>query len=125
MSLLDHVQTTIDALDLDDRTAARATALAELVRMHARYLDGQAAASARADRALRLAEREGDPDLLDLVTGLRSRLSEGTALERIGRELRTGLIELQATPRSRPEADRRPPASSPLGELRAVAGGAA
>lgn len=97
MTLLGSVEDTLDALDLDDQDKAAA----ELARLYARHIDGAAAASARADKALRLVEGEGDEVLIEMVQALKARVNEGTTLDRLGARLQTALVELQATPKSR------------------------
>lgn len=89
---------TLGALQLDDAAAAAA----RLAQMVARHLDSAAATAKLADQALYTAREDGDLEVVDMVAALRAKLGERAALDRLGARLASLLIELQATPRSRP-----------------------
>ena len=119
LSLLDAVDVTIGALT----PAAVDAAAVDLARLYARQIDQAATVRAQADKALRAAERDGDPNLVELVAALRAKLGERDTLDRIGARLHALLVELQATPKSRAGQPAAPVAgSSALGRLRSVTG---
>lgn len=116
MSLTEAVAATLDALALDPADAA----LAELVRLYARQVDQAAAVRAAADKALRAAEESGDEALIEQVAALRAKLGERETLDRMGKLAHAALVELQATPKSRPAKPAAAPGGGALGRLRAV-----
>jgi hypothetical protein len=97
MSMLNEVNQTIDALQLEDADAAAL----ELARTYAQELDGAAAIRARADKAVKEARLRGDDEHIAEVEALRAKLSERAALVQIGRLLHALLAELNATPKAR------------------------
>jgi hypothetical protein len=90
---------SLAALDPD----ARDGALAALLGLYARELDGSAAVAARAARVAReVADAHGrESALYEQVQALQAALSRRQALDRIGARLHAGLVEMLGTPRAR------------------------
>jgi len=90
---------SLAALDPDDRDGA----LAALLGLYARELDGAAAVAARAAKTAREVEREhgADSALYEQVQALQAALSRRQALDKIGARLHAGLVEMLGTPRAR------------------------
>ncbi|GEL17676.1 hypothetical protein [Pseudonocardia asaccharolytica] len=117
MSLLESVGESLAALDLGEADAA----VAHLARLYATQIDRAGAAAAQADKALRLAERDGDEALMELIAALKTKLAERDTLDRLGARLHAALVELQATPRSRPSRADSGAGAGKLRGLRAAA----
>jgi hypothetical protein len=117
MTMLNEVNQTIDALQLEDADAAAL----ELARTYAQELDGAAVWRARADKAAKAA-RELDPDgaLIEEMEALRAKLSERAALVQIGRLLHALLAELNATPKARGGFKAPPSKTGTLHRLRSA-----
>lgn len=105
---------SLSALDLGEADAA----VAHLARLYAAQIDRAAAAAAQADKAARLAARDGDEGLMELIGALKAKLSERETLDRIGARLHAALVELQATPKSRPS--RAAGSGAGVGKLRGL-----
>lgn len=105
---------TIAALGPTEMDAAAV----ELARIYARQIDQAAAIQARADKALRSAEKSGDEALIEQVAALRAKLGERECVDRIGARFHALLVELQATPKARSGAAK--PAVKPGGTLHAL-----
>ncbi len=126
-SMTAAVDTTLEALDLDDDHAAAAA----LARLYAGQLDSAEAAERAADRVLRLAEAEAsDPEVFELLQTLRAKLAARTTIVNIGPKLESLLGRLLATPKdagagAKPAAEdkRHPAPTGALARLRAVPGG--
>jgi hypothetical protein len=93
------VTASLAVLDLppEDQAAGK------LAESYARSLDQAAAVEAQADKVLRAvsAGPDADPDLVELVSALRSKLSARSALADLGPKLTALLVELGATPKAR------------------------
>lgn len=89
------VEATLSALELKDEDLA----LSRLAVRYARELDQAAAVAAQADRVLRAVS--DDPELSELVSALKGKLSARSAVEQIGPKLQNALDALGATPKSR------------------------
>lgn len=109
---------TLDALDLEP--AARAAA--ELARQLADEIDRAHAAERVADRALRAARDDGDPELEELIRALKAKVSHRDAIVRCGQRLEAVLAALQATPAA---AGKVGPQAFTGGALTALRGGRA
>lgn len=96
--LVDALETSLAALDVEDRDQA----LAALLLDYARELDGATAVEARA-RKLAAEVYQDDPDgaLYERVQALEAALGKRQALERLGARLHAGLAEILGTPKSR------------------------
>ena len=97
MGMRDALDETINALDPAEMDAAAI----ELARVYAQQLDSAAAISARADKALRAAEKDGDEALIEQVSALRAKLGEKECIDRIGARFHALLVDLQAVPKAR------------------------
>lgn len=88
-------------------------ALAGLLRLYARELDGADAMAARARRLARDVTDELGPEnaLAERVAALEAGLAKRQAVDRIGQRLHAGLVEMLGTPRAR--AGKRPPGAEP------------
>lgn len=90
------VETTLTALDLPKEHQAAAG----LARLYAEQLDSAAAAEAAADRVLHLALAGGsEPEVVELVQTLRSKLAARATVANIGPRLESLLGRLLATPK--------------------------
>ncbi|OLT46483.1 hypothetical protein BJF85_16700 [Saccharomonospora sp. CUA-673] len=106
MQAADHtfaasVAETLDSLELqaEDRAAGR------LAEKYARALDEARAAEVQADKVLRrLDDDDPDPELAELVSALRGKLSARTALESLGPKLLSVLDALGGSPKARASA---------------------
>jgi len=116
MSMLEHVDQTLAALQLEAIDAAAQ----ELCRTYARELDGAAAVRARADKAVKEARLRGDDEHTAEVEALRAKLSERAALVQIGNLLHKLLAELQATPKARGGFKAPPSKTGTLHHLRSA-----
>lgn len=97
------VAKTLDSLELQENDAATA----RLAEKYARELDDAQATAAQADKVLRrLDSDEVDPETVELVSALRSKLAARTALESLGPKLLAVLDALGASPKSRAQAGR-------------------
>lgn len=104
MSMVEKVSASLDALTLDDEDQAAA----ELALVYATELDRAGIVRARADKAVRAVVEQGlDPDVYEMVTALRAKLSERECVDRIGRDLHALLNELGATPKARAAAGKK------------------
>jgi hypothetical protein len=110
---------TLAALDL----APRDEALAELARQLADEIDQAATVERVADKALRLAERDDQPELEDLIRSLRAKAGHRDAIVRVGQRLEAALVHLGATPAARGKAGPALPLNGPLAVLRGGAAG--
>lgn len=108
---LDRTVRALDPADLD-------AAAVRLAQLYARQIDQAGAVAAVADRALRKAREDDDEQLVELVQALRAKLGEREALDRLGARLAALLVELQATPKSRPVTPPAPEGSNVLAQLR-------
>lgn len=100
MSMLDALNATVAEIDPNgDNTLA---AVIELGRAYARQLDQAATIRRAADKALRDALAGPDEALAEQIRALRAKLSERECVDRIGARLHALLVELQATPKTRP-----------------------
>lgn len=97
MTMLDSVEATLTALELDEIDKAAG----ELARTYARQLDIAAAVRGQADRAVIKAIKSGDEEVIEMMQALRAKLGERDTVDRIGRALAALLVELQATPKAR------------------------
>jgi hypothetical protein len=116
MSMLNEVNQTIDALQLEDADAAAL----ELARTYAQELDGAAAIRARADKAVKEARLRGDDEHTAEVEALRAKLSERAALVQVGKLLHALLAELNATPKARGGFKAPPSKTGTLHRLRSA-----
>lgn len=116
MAMSDSLDATIAALD----PAEIDTAAVELARIYARQLDQAAAIQARADKALRLAEKDGDESLIEQVAALRAKLGERECVDRIGARFHALLVDLQAVPKARAGAKPAAKGGGTLHKLRAA-----
>lgn len=112
--VLEAVEATLDALDLDPRDRAAA----QLARSYAKRIDQAQAASASADRVLKAVKAAGDDDLAEQVSGLKAKV----ALKELGSRLEAVLAALHATTASRSKAPIGRPAAT--GRLVQFRGGA-
>lgn len=97
------VAKTLDSLELQENDAATA----RLAEKYARELDDAQATAAQADKVLRrLDSDEVDPETVELVSALRSKLAARTALESLGPKLLAVLDALGASPKSRAQVGR-------------------
>lgn len=121
MSMIDSVDATLAAIDDSDDSddSKRLAAACELARTYARQLDQAAIVRVSADKALRAAEKTGEDALIEQVSALRAKLGERECVDRLGARLHALLVELQATPKSRP-ARTTPRTGGALAGLRAV-----
>lgn len=97
--LLDALNASLEAIQVDDQDQALAALLAD----YARELDGAAAMEARARKlAEDVIEREGkDSALHERVQALQAALTRRQALDRIGARFHGALVEMLGTPRAR------------------------
>lgn len=117
MAISDSLDSTIAALDPAELDAAAV----ELARIYARQIDQAAAIQARADKAMREAEKNGDESLIEQMAALRAKLGERECVDRIGARLHALLVDLQATPKARAGvAKPGPKAGGTLHRLRAA-----
>lgn len=116
MALSDSLDATIAALDPEEIDAAAV----ELARIYARQLDQAAAIQARADKALRSAEKGGDEALIEQMAALRAKLGERECVDRIGARFHALLADLQAVPKARNGAKPGKSGSGTLHKLRAA-----
>jgi hypothetical protein len=116
MSMLNEINQTIDALQLEDVDAAAL----ELARTYARELDTAAAIRARADKAVKEARLRGDDEHTAEVEALRAKLSERAALVQVGKLLHALLAELNATPKARGGFKAPPSKTGTLHRLRSA-----
>lgn len=129
----DRLSAALDASLAALKPEAQDGALAALLGLYARELDGASAVAARAARVAReVAEEHGrESALFERVTALEAALSRRQAIDRIGARFHAGLVEMLGTPRARggktgsaPAADAdRPRPTSPLVKLRLASGG--
>lgn len=128
-ALQDALRASLEAIDPD----AQDQALAALLTLYARELDGATAQAARAARVAReVAEQHGQESALyEQVQALVAALSRRQALDRIGARFHAGLVEMLGTPRARGAGKPSAPgaagsgasAGSPLAKLRLASGG--
>ena len=116
MSLSDSLDATIAALDPAEIDAAAV----ELARTYARQLDQAAAIAARAEKALRAAEKRADDVLVEEMAALRAKLGERECLDRIGARFHAILVDLQAVPKARGGAKPATKGGGTLHKLRAA-----
>jgi hypothetical protein len=116
MSMLNEVDQTIAALQLEDSDAAAL----ELARTYARELDTAAAIRSRADKAVKEARLRGDDEHTAEVEALRAKLSERAALVQVGKLLHLLLAELNATPKARGGFKAPPSKTGTLHRLRSA-----
>lgn len=90
------VAETLAALELSPQDAGAA----RLAEVYAKALDRAGAIEAQADKVLRLVDSE-DPELAELVSALKAKLSAQTTLATIGPKLHDLLGSLGATPKAR------------------------
>lgn len=105
---------TVKALQAEDVDAAAV----RLAQLYARQIDQAAAVAKLADQALYTAREDGDLEVVDMVAALRAKLGERLALDRLGARLTALLVELHATPKSRPVKPAAPEGSNVLAQLR-------
>lgn len=93
------LETSLAALQVADTDRA----LAALLALYAREIDGADAMAARANRVARdvAAEHGRESALYEQVQALQAGLSKRTAIDRIGARLHAGLVEMLGTPKSR------------------------
>lgn len=118
MSLVEAVRTSVGQLHDGDGPQAEDEALVAVLVMLARELDGAAAVSRHADRALADAQDRfpDDPALAERIALLRAKLAERTALDRLSARVFTALGDLGLTPKVRGTAVPKP-ANGPVGPL--------
>jgi hypothetical protein len=106
-----------------DTAPDRDGAARELALIFARQIDKAAAIRAQADKALKLAEQNGDDALTEMVRSLKAKVSEQGTIATIGARLQASIDSLLMSPKARAAvtkgapADDQPPAN-PLDELR-------
>ncbi|MFF5992592.1 terminase small subunit [Prauserella flavalba] len=95
-------------------------ALSRLAETYARQLDQAAGAAAQADKVLRAARAEEDPDLVELVSALKAKLAVRVAVESLGPKLLAALDALGASPKARAARAKGGAAGGAKGKLAAL-----
>lgn len=95
--LVPAVSEALAAIELE----AEDVAVSKLAERYAREIDQADAAATQADKVLRLINPEDNPDLFELVKGLKAKLSARVAVSDLGPKLLAALDSVGATPKAR------------------------
>lgn len=123
--MIDEVDRSLAALDLDDAHAAAAA----LARVYAGQLDSAEAAERAADRLITRALRaDVEPEIEEALSALRSKLAARATIATIGPRMETLLGRLLATPKdagvgSKPAPNAGGPRPATAGALALLRGG--
>lgn len=95
-------------------------ALSRLAQTYAEQIDRAAGAAAGADRVLREIDQGEDPDLYEMVSALKAKLSERAAVSDLGPKLLAALDALGASPKARASAAKGGGSRGARGKLAAI-----